>query len=191
MNYKQIIHEFDQKVNIYIEELESKLDDINFDFTKSKCFTLNEDFDSKKIFDDPNKKGIYFFEINLENLYPKVVKKKTKVADFIKDWAKKKNDSFFSSSVVKKRSNLYKDFDEEWLPLYIGKSKKINSRIIEHIDLSPNKNTYAMKLRHRSSLIGATYRVSVIELDVINYDFIAPHIERTLREKYKPIVGKQ
>lgn len=190
-NYEKIIQDFDDHINNYVIELENKIDDINFDYVEAITFTLSEDLDTKSIFNKPNKKGVYLFELDIDSLYPNKIQRKTKIKHFAEDWKKKKDDSFFSSSIIKSRQKLYEDFDEKWLPLYIGKCQKLNKRIIEHIDLSPKKNTYAMKLRHRSNLIGAQFRVSVIELDVKNYDFIVPHIERTLREKYNPIVGKQ
>ena len=43
----------------------------------------------------------------------------------------------------------------------------------------------------KTTIIGAKFRVSTLELNVKNYDFIVPHKEHTLREKQKPIVGKQ
>jgi hypothetical protein len=86
---------------------------------------------------------------------------------------------------------LRNEYDEQWLPLYIGKNKDIYKRIIEHIDLSPEKNTYAMKLRHRINTHGLEFRVTTLEFEVTNYDFIIPHIERSLREKYNPLIGKQ
>jgi hypothetical protein len=37
-----------------------------------------------------------------------------------------------------------------------------------------------MKLKHRPNLYGLEFRVSTIKFDVKNYDFIVPHIERSL-----------
>lgn len=158
-NYERIIQDFDDHINQYVVELENKIDDINFDYGQSITFTLSEDLDTKSIFNNSIKKGIYLFEVNLDHLYSKSVYRKTKVKEFAKDWKKKKNDSFFSPSIIKSKQKKYEEFNDEWLPLYIGKSKKLNSRIIEHIDLSPKKNTYAMKLKHRPNLIGAQFRV--------------------------------
>ena len=119
------------------------------------------------------------------------LKKSTQINNFAKLWTKRNYDSFFSSSVIKKRLKYRSNFNEQWLPIYIGKNKDIYKRIIEHIELSPKKNTYAMKLKHRVNLHGLEFRVSTIEIAVENYDFIVPHIERSLREVYHPLIGKQ
>lgn len=63
--------------------------------------------------------------------------------------------------------------------------------ITEDIELVPTSQTYAMKLRHRTNLNNLNFRVSILNIKIENYDFIVPYIEKTLREKYKPIVGKQ
>jgi len=191
MSYNIIIDEFDKNISNYIERLENNLKDISFDLDKSVNFIISSELDSKSLFPYKKQQGVYLFEINLDS--PNLVgsKRATRIINFAKDWSKKKNDSFFSSSIIKKRLKLRTDFDEQWLPLYIGKNKDIYNRIKEHIDLSPGKKTYAMKLRHRPCLHGLEFRVSTIEFDVTNYDFIVPHIERSLREEYNPIVGKQ
>jgi hypothetical protein len=38
---------------------------------------------------------------------------------------------------------------------------------------------------------GLEFRVTKIVLNIDNYDFIVPYLERVLRDKYLPIVGKQ
>ena len=191
MNYNKIITEFDTQISSYIFKLEEKLEDISFDISKSKQFLISKELDSKSLFNYEKKQGVYLFELNLDNENLVGKKRSTKIINFSKDWSKKKHDSFFSSSVIKKRLKLRENFDEKWLPIYIGKNKDIYKRIGEHIDLSPKKNTYAMKLKHRCNLHGLEFRVSIIEVDVTNYSFIVPHIERSLREKYHPIIGKQ
>lgn len=131
------------------------------------------------------------FELNLDTPNITGVKSSTKIKNFAEAWSLKKHDSFFSSSVIKKRLQLRSNFNEQWLPIYIGKNKGIYSRIREHIDLCPTKNTYALKLRHRANLLDLEFRVSIIEINVKNYDFIVPHIERSLREIYHPLIRKQ
>lgn len=191
MSYNIIIDEFDKNISNYIERLENNLKDISFDPNKSVNFIISDEFDSKSLFPYKRQQGVYLFEINLDSPNLVGTKRATRMINFAKDWSKKRNDSFFSSSIIKKRLKIRSDFNEQWLPLYIGKNKDIYNRIKEHIDLSPNKNTYAMKLKHRPNLYGLEFRVSTIEFDVKNYDFIVPHIERSLREEYHPIVGKQ
>lgn len=191
MNYNTIITDFDTNISNYIKHLGDNLKDLSFDTANSVRFILSNDLDSKNLFEYKKQQGVYFFELNLDNPILVGEKNGTKIKNFAKGWAKKKNDSFFSSSVIKKRLKLRNEFNEQWLPIYIGKNKDVYKRIIEHIDLSPKKNTYAMKLRHRENLHGLEFRVSIIAFDVKNYDFIIPHIERSLRDKYNPIIGKQ
>jgi hypothetical protein len=191
MSYKIIIEEFDKNVSNYIEKLEKKIEDIEFYQNKSQSFIISDEFDSKSLFPYKKQQGVYLFELNLDTPKLNGTKRATRVKNFAEDWSKKKNDSFFSSSVIKKRLHLRNEYDEQWLPLYIGKNKDIYKRIIEHIDLSPEKNTYAMKLRHRINTHGLEFRVTTLEFEVTNYDFIIPHIERSLREKYNPLIGKQ
>ena len=40
-----------------------------------------------------------------------------------------------------------------------------------------------MKLRHRTNLHGLEFRVTTLEIDVLNYDFIVPHIEMLFKKK--------
>lgn len=191
MSYNNIIKEFDIKISDFKTQLNNTIKDIAFDSASSVSFIISKDLDSSNLFTYKKAQGVYLFELNLENESLIGKKRFTQVNNFATNWATKKNDSFFSSSVIKKRLKMRKGFDEQWLPLYIGKSKDLHKSIKEHIELSPEKNTYAMKLKHRINLHGLEFRVSMIELDVQNYDFIIPHIERTLRDVYHPLIGKQ
>lgn len=191
MNYNLIIKEFDNNISGYVEQLKEKIKDITFDSGKSVQFTISNDLDSKSLFKYEKKQGVYLFELNLESENLNGVKKSTRINNFADNWAKKKNDSFFSSSIIKKRLKTNQEFDQQWLPLYIGKSKDLYKRISEHIELKPTSNTYAMKLKHRQNLEGVEFRFTTLEFDVDNYDFIIPYVERSLREEYHPLVGKQ
>lgn len=190
MSYNLIIEEFDSNITGYVDQLKEKIKDITFDSSLSIPFIISDQLDSKILFNE-KKQGVYLFELNLESGSLTGMKKSTQIKNFAEDWTKKKNNSFFSSSIIKKRLLHRKDYNEQWLPLYIGKSKDLHKRIREHIELSPLKNTYAMKLKHRANLHGLEFRVSTIELDVKNYDFIVPYVERTLREEYHPLIGRQ
>jgi hypothetical protein len=191
MSYKSTLEEFDNDITSYIERLKNDLKDITFDVKKSIQFINSDELDCKNLFAYSKQKGIYLFELNLDSSNLVGKNRAEKIGNFATDWSQKKNDSFISSSVIKKRLHLMSNYDEQWLPLYIGKNKDIYGRIKEHIDLCPTKKTYAMKLRHRTNLHGLEFRVTTIEIDVLNYDFIVPHIERSLREIYNPLIGKQ
>lgn len=79
----------------------------------------------------------------------------------------------------------------EWMPLYIGKARLINKRVVEHLDLPLNKRTFALKLRARSNLSQQVFRVSTIRLRTTNYDVFAPRLESAKRDQFHPITGRQ
>jgi hypothetical protein len=79
----------------------------------------------------------------------------------------------------------------EWMPLYIGKSKKVGTRIAEHLNLPLEARTFALKIRSRPNMSHRRFRLHTIPLNVQNYDLIAPSLERELRDRLNPIVGKQ
>jgi hypothetical protein len=191
MSYKITLKEFDEKISNYVKYIQATLNNIAFNPEESITFINQIDFDGKDLFNNKNQKGLYLFELNLESEKLVGMKNATKISNFAKEWSKKGQNSFFSSSIIDKRLKLQLDFKEQWLPIYIGKSKDIDKRIKEHLSMKPDKHTYAMKLNHRKSMYDLEFRVSKIEIDVENYDFIVPHLERVLRDKYLPIIGKQ
>lgn len=190
-NIIDFISSFDLKISSFVNEISNKIKEISFDQEQAITFVLTNDLDSKSVFNNPKKQGIYLFELNLESANLTGTKRETKIKNFAEDWSNKKTTPLFSSGVIKKRLTLRANFNEQWLPLYVGKNKDVYKRIIEHIDLSSIKSTYAMKLKERTNLHGLEFRVSIIEIDVNNYDFIVPHIERSLRDIYHPLIGKQ
>jgi hypothetical protein len=140
MNNLEFISSFDLKISSFVEEISDKIKEISFNQEQATTFVLTNDLDSKSLFKNTKKQGVYLFELNLDSPNLVGTKKETKIKNFANDWSKKKNDSFFSSSVIKKRLLLRENFNEQWLPLYIGKNKDVYKRIIEHIELSPEKN---------------------------------------------------
>lgn len=79
----------------------------------------------------------------------------------------------------------------DWIPLYLGKSSNIRSRIDGHLNLRLEQATYALKLNARENLSDYTFRLSTIRLDVDNYGTIMPVIESCLREREQPLIGRQ
>ena len=137
------------------------------------------------------RQGVYFFELNLESEGLMGKNNFAKVSNFVKSWVDKETIPSYSPSIIHKIRKLLNDFDGQWLQIYIGKSKNVYKRISEHIDLSAEKKTYAMKLKYRTNLSGMEFRISIIEINVKNYDIIVLYIERSLRNKYNPLIGKQ
>jgi len=91
----------------------------------------------------------------------------------------------FTPCIKKKRISVHSSLTtnlNEWIPLYIGKSKKINRRVEKHIFKELNKTTYALKLKARGNLNDETFKLKTIKLEVTNYDSILPIIEKILRD---------
>jgi len=180
-NLKQL----DEKLTALDIDLKSMVDEIQFN--EIGIYTY-EDFVSQGLnFKEFNFKGLYKFEIknngNFEN-----------IQDWIDDFTAKWNDEEFLVKSVSKIINerIQKlNKNEEWIPLYIGKSQAVGSRIKEHIYLTFDKTTSALKLNARHNLKGETFRISVAEINVHNYNWIVPVLENELRNELNPIVGKQ
>ena len=79
----------------------------------------------------------------------------------------------------------------EWMPLYLGKSKKVGARVLEHINLGMAKTTFALKLKARPGMAARSFRLHTLKLPVKNYDVIAPALETALRNRFHPLIGKQ
>lgn len=79
----------------------------------------------------------------------------------------------------------------EWMPVYLGKSKNVARRVLEHINLPLEKTTFALKLKARPAMALRAFRFHALELKVENYDIIAPALESALRNRLHPLIGKQ
>lgn len=132
-----------------------------------------------------DQKGIYFFELKNSNRDLTPLNWKD---NFAPRW---KNENIIWYPGLKKgRINAHKVF-EEWIPFYIGKSLNVGKRIHEHIYQLPYKTTFSMKLNARTNLHGEEFRISYVELNVVNYHMIAPVLESHFRNRFNPIIGKQ
>jgi hypothetical protein len=192
MNYTKTLKAFDQEISKYVRQIQDELNSITFNSEESITFVNQSDFDGKEIFNATNQKGLYLFELNLDSVKLKNANNSDKIENFANNWSTEKLSTFYASKIVdirmKKQLSCPPD---QWLPVYIGKSEDLDKRIKEHINKPPASKTYAMKLNHRTSMHGLEFRVTKIVLNIDNYDFIVPYLERVLRDKYLPIVGKQ
>lgn len=80
---------------------------------------------------------------------------------------------------------------QEWVPIYIGKSKDIAGRVLGHIHLRLKQPTTGLKLRERHNMSSHRFRLSTLHLNVANYDLIVPQLERAFRDIHNPILGRQ
>jgi len=79
----------------------------------------------------------------------------------------------------------------EWMPLYLGKSKNVSGRVLEHINLPLEKTTFALKLKARPEMKKYKLRLHALPVLVQNYDLIVPAFESALRSRFNPLIGKQ
>jgi len=99
--------------------------------------------------------------------------------------------------VVKKRARetLLSNKENEWVPLYIGKTENLAKRVAEHIDLSSDKATYSMKLRASRDLFSKhkwEFAVSTISFGKLgDAYYLCEIVESELRKILKPVIGKQ
>lgn len=131
--------------------------------------------------------GIYFIEIRNDSdieTFPAWI-------DYFRaEWEHEDYKRHFVSNLRKVRINQHNEL-KEWIPMYIGKSKQIGGRIHQHIYKELGKPTFALKLNARQNMRDKTFRLSVIKVPHENYDWVMPVIEKTLRNKFNPIIGRQ
>ncbi|MEO9545008.1 MAG: hypothetical protein ABJF27_15570 [Crocinitomicaceae bacterium] len=131
--------------------------------------------------------GIYLIEIKNSRGHTDF---KEWFKEFEKLWTDKKYQGWYTPSIKKKRVIAHETVSE-WIPIYIGKSKKISTRIKSHLNKKRIQKTFALKLLERTNLYQETFRLSKIDLSLINYDTIAPIYEIEKRNLINPIIGKQ
>lgn len=140
-----------------------------------------------KIDSIPNKFGIYIFFIKPKSSY-------SNIDDLSKDWVLNEFKNY--PKIIKKRfeSNSKQG---NWHVFYIGKSEKIKTRISEHLTHHKNHATYGLKLSERTNFkskneIHVGYWIFPDE-KISNEvkQFFITNLERLLREKLNPWIGKQ
>ncbi|NWL03681.1 hypothetical protein DM790_22920 [Flavobacterium collinsii] len=178
------------------EEIKSKIKEINaelvnyastLEFNKICDFTL-DNCTERIPWEDMKGHGVYFIEIKNQNHFSDF---KSWVENFRLEWEDPLYKRRFVSNLKKNRIKNQNDKFEEWIPLYIGKSQNIKSRVWEHIYKKLDQNTFALKLNAREHAKKETFRLSIIKLPSNNYNIIMPVIESTLRKKLNPIIGRQ
>ena len=133
--------------------------------------------------------GIYIFYIKPTKIY--------NIKNLISDWNQKGYIKY--PKVVKKRFSKHKNINiKNEYPFYIGKSEKLGNRIKEHITYEKTASTFSLKLKGRDFFdeknITFSYWKLPDELDNCTKEikqFIITQIERELRNKLNPWIGKQ
>lgn len=132
--------------------------------------------------------GLYFIEVWVHPTH--LSNSAAWMDEFRSTWGSEEFKKCFVPSCQKTRMNKHKVL-QEWMPVYLGKSKSIGHRVGEHLNLEKEKSTFALKLKARNLLEGNRFRLSVMRLSVVNYDVLAPKLEAALRRKLHPLVGRQ
>ena len=146
-------------------------------------------------YDIPNTFGIYVFYLKRELIFEDYEK-------FSDLW---NEDGYtYYPKAIKKNFGECK-LVNGFIPFYVGKAEKINTRIKEHLTLEKNKTTYSLKLNERKNIKREDFEVGYWSLDnEINgthfpdktiekqvKQIIITIIEQEIRKQLKPLVGKQ
>jgi hypothetical protein len=158
----------------------------NIDFQQVSTFKI-ESVDSDINWSEIEVPGIYLIEIKNNGDYSNF---KDWIAHFKSLWESNEFYGKYTPSLKLKRIKEHKGLGN-WIPIYIGKSKKISGRFHSHIYKGLDKKTFALKLKPRHNLKNETFRLSKIELDTVNYDTVAPIFELEKRNAINPIIGRQ
>jgi hypothetical protein len=131
--------------------------------------------------------GLYFIEAPTEGFQGNV---QNWIRDLRAEWEQPDFRKSHTPDFKEKRINKHPVL-KAWMPMYLGKSKNVSKRVIEHVNLEMIQSTFAMKLRARNNPRFLDWRLSVVQLEVTNYAFIAENLERLLRDRLSPLIGKQ
>jgi hypothetical protein len=131
--------------------------------------------------------GLYFIEVRSSNGHT------------LKDWIEKFEIYWMTSGeIIANTPKIYpKRINKqtqllEWMPLYLGKSKNISERLMQHKNLRADSRTFALKLAARKNiLLDYKFRVKILKIKVDNYDYIVTTLEHELRNQLNPICGRQ
>lgn len=181
--------------NNFLVDIETQLLEINKNL---KEYAKNLEFIELCEFTLENcEKAIPWETLDCSGLYLIEIKNNTNhntfeewIAAFQILWEDKNYKYKFVPNIKKMRIRTHSELTD-YIPMYIGKSKKIKGRVYEHIFKDINKTTFALKLKARENIKHEAFRLSFLRIDTDNYDWIVPVIERTLRNKINPIIGKQ
>ena len=178
------IEQIDKTFNEQTSLLHNEIQKLQFE--ENFSFELGDNFDNS-LFNTLPSMGVYLIEIKISN-------SELSIQDWIGSFKNKwEHSDFVARFVPNTRIGRIRKHQEatKWLPIYIGKSRNIQSRLKEHIYKKMKENSGGLKLIERKNIYGEIFRVSSISINVNNYDLIIPQIERYFREKYNPILGKQ
>lgn len=148
-------------------------------------FCALSDLDRVAVLDDIA--GLYRIDVKVEE-------PSSDAADWItelrQEWEQEQYKRKFTPNFKLKRMKKHSTL-QEWMPLYLGKSKHVGKRVREHVQLPLDATTFALKLRARPEMDRREFRLHVLPVPVVNYDFLVPALESALRDRFNPLIGKQ
>lgn len=112
------------------------------------------------------------------------------IGAFRAEWNHKKFSRKHTPSLKEKRAASHKAL-MEWMPLYLGKSKVIGNRVLQHLNFPMGKQTFSLKLKARGAMPKYQFRLRALRVGVKHYDLIVPTLESKFRERFNPLVGRQ
>lgn len=178
------IQKIDEEINKQLEVLKNEIKSVELE---EICEFKLENAGEKIPWNDLVHKGIYLFEIKNDNRFTEF---DSWIKDFKEIWETDEYRYKFTPNTRKVRIRAHSTLNE-WIPIYIGKSRNVSKRVHEHIYKELHKTTFALKLSARTNLKNHTFRLKAIKVNVHNYDSIVPKIEWQLRNRINPIIGKQ
>lgn len=121
------IQEIDKAITINVDNIKEQIGKLSFeticDFKPNKIHIPEIPWGSL------NYPGIYLIEIKNDNKFDSF---KPWIEDFKFKWENEKYLRHFTPNLKKKRIVKHNEL-KEWMPLYIGKSRRIEGRVHEHI----------------------------------------------------------
>lgn len=179
MSITNIDNEITNQIALLENEIKSlDFNKLDFEFQIFESDTL---FNEEKL----NYSGVYYIEL----FYNKETTNFTSwLTKFTKAW---EDEKFYNRPRIRKKSIKNLELGDNWIPLYIGKSKNIGKRIKQHLLLDNKSATYALKLSSKDFLQNEKIRIRTIKIEVKNYNQIIPYIESEMRKRKHPILGRQ
>ncbi len=138
-----------------------------------------------------DKPGLYFIEIK----FP--FTSQDKLATFLASWGLVRGEncppSMPRASQKKAMRHATKLQDGDFIPFYLGKNLKVQSRLKQHLVGERESKTYGLKLLCRPELLeGCELRAGAVAFDLTQSAyFCVSLLEAALRKRVHPIVGKQ
>lgn len=173
-----------------IMDLDRQLSNMFLDFKEiAKALKMNDIFDlaDEKTIALQSYPGIYRIDVSTA---ASLVDLPTWIKEFRLEWEHSDFLKKFTPNFKLKRIAQHHHL-REWMPLYLGKSKNVGKRVLEHINLELNKPTFALKLKARPTMEKRIFRLHTMKLPVQNYDLLVPTLESALRDEFHPLIGKQ